>query len=95
MTLISKNVQNENEILEKYKKLDINIGKKFYNLTKIKANNIKEFIPELFKKSEIFINEFFDCFNKSYLIKVNQIKNIQNDQDIGKELILNIIKLNL
>ena len=90
LTLISKNVQNENEILEKYKKLDINIGKKFYNLTKIKANNIKEFIPELFKKSEIFINEFFDCFNKSYLIKVNQIKNIQNDQDIGKELILNM-----
>jgi len=90
LTLISKNVQNENEILEKYKKLDINIGKKFYNLTKIKSNNIKDFIPELFKKSEMFVNDFFDCFNKSYLMKINQIKNIQNDKDVENEIILNM-----
>ena len=90
LTLISKNVQNENEILEKYKKLDINIGKKFYNLTKIKSNNIKDFIPELFKKSEMFVNDFFDCFNKSYLMKINQIKNIQNDKNVENEIILNM-----
>ncbi len=90
LTLISKNVQNENEILEKFKKLDINIGKKFYNLTKIKSNNIKDFIPELFKKSEMFVSDFFDCFNKSYLMKINQIKNIQNDKDVENEIILNM-----
>ena len=90
LTLISKNVQNETEILEKYKKLDVNFGKKFFNLTKIKANNIKDFIPELIKKSENFINDFFDCFNKSYLIKINQIKNIKN-KDIENEINLNLI----
>ena len=93
LTLISKNVQNENEILEKFKKLDINIGKKFYNLTKIKSNNIKDFIPELFKKSEMFVSDFFDCFNKSYLMKINQIKNIQNDKDVENEIILNMKKI--
>ena len=90
LTLISKNVQNETVILEKYKKLDMNFGKKFFNLTKMKSNNIKDFRPELIKKSENFVNDFFDCFNKSYLIKINQIKNIKN-KDIENEITLNMV----
>ena len=90
LTLISKTVQSENEIIEQYKKLDINVGKKFYNLTKIKANNIKDFLPELISKSESFINDFFDCFNKSYLININQIKKNENNKDVENEIKLNM-----
>jgi hypothetical protein len=90
LKLKSKNVQNENVILEKYKKLEMNFRKKFFNLIKMKSNNIKDFIPELIKKSENFVNDFFDCFNKSYLIKINQIKNIKN-KDIENEINLNLI----
>ena len=91
LTLISKTVQNENEIIEKTKKLDMSFGNKFYNLTNMKINNIKEFIPGLFEKSELFIKEFFDCFNKSYLVKINQIqiKDSDNNKDAENEINLN------
>jgi len=83
---MSKMEQKEGEIIESSKKLDGSFGKNFLILTNQKINSIKDFIPGLIQKSDIFINSFFDCFNKSYLEKINQMKTNDNNKDVENEI---------
>ena len=83
---MSKMEQKEGEIIESSKKLDSSFGKNFLVLTNQKINSIKDFIPGLIQKSDIFTNSFFDCFNKSYLEKINQMKTNENNKDVGNEI---------
>ena len=87
---ISKIEQKEGEIIESSKKLDNSFGKNFLILTNQKINSIKDFIPGLIQKSDIFINSFFDCFNKSYLEKLNQMKTNDNNKEVENKINSNI-----
>ena len=87
---ISKMGKKEDEIIECSKKLENNFGKNFLILTNQKINSIKDFIPGLIQKSDIFVNNLFDCFNKSYLVKINQIKTNDNNKNVENEINSNI-----
>ena len=90
LKFISKIEKKENEIIESSLKLDNSFGKYFLILTNQKINSIKDFIPGLIQKSDIFINDFLDCFNKSYLVKINQIKANDKRKDVENEINSNI-----
>ena len=87
---ISKMGKKEDEIIECSKKLENNFGKNFLILTNQKINSIKDFIPGLIQKSDIFVNNLFDCFNKSYLVKINQMKTNDNNKNVENEINSNI-----
>ena len=87
---ISKMEQKEGEIIGCSKKLDNSFGKNFLILTNQKINSIKDFIPGLIQKSDFFIKSFFDCFNKSYLGKINQMKDNDNSKDVENKINSNI-----
>ena len=82
---LTNRIEKQKNILIKYNNLN-NFGKIFNDSTNQKINTIKDFTSGLFHKFELFLNEIYSYFGKSFMKPMNQLMNskekINNNEDV-------------